>query len=132
MHLGGEVVTEGLRRRAQRLFGPVEIRQSYALTELVPFNGQQCGEGHVHFEPTSGLAEVRTTEFAAGSMGPKVAAACRFATATGKSAAIGALADLDRILAGETGTTISSKESGIVYGAGTTVSSRESGVVHTA
>jgi phenylacetate-CoA ligase len=58
MHLGGEVVTEGLRRRAQRLFGPVEIRQSYALTELVPFNGQQCGEGHVHFEPTSGLAEV--------------------------------------------------------------------------
>jgi carbamate kinase len=54
--------------------------------------------------------------FAAGSMGPKVAAACRFAAATGKSAAIGALADLNRIIAGETGTTISSKESGLVYG----------------
>jgi carbamate kinase len=54
--------------------------------------------------------------FAAGSMGPKVAAACRFAAATGKKAAIGALADLTRIIAGETGTTISSKESGIVYG----------------
>ena len=55
--------------------------------------------------------------FAAGSMGPKVAAACRFAAATGKAAAIGALADLNRIIAGETGTTISSKESGLVYGA---------------
>ena len=55
--------------------------------------------------------------FAAGSMGPKVAAACRFAAATGKSAAIGALADLDRIIAGETGTTISARESGVVYAA---------------
>jgi carbamate kinase len=55
--------------------------------------------------------------FAAGSMGPKVAAACRFAAATGKAAAIGALADLNRIIAGETGTTISSKETGLVYGA---------------
>jgi len=45
--------------------------------------------------------------FAAGSMGPKVAAACRFAEATGKKAAIGALSDLERILAGEAGTTIS-------------------------
>ena len=34
--------------------------------------------------------------FAAGSMGPKVAAACRFAAATGKKAAIGALADLSQ------------------------------------
>ena len=53
--------------------------------------------------------------FAAGSMGPKVKAACRFAEATGKTAAIGALADLGRILAGEAGTTISSKEAGVVY-----------------
>ena len=30
--------------------------------------------------------------FAAGSMGPKVEAACRFAKATGRTAAIGALA----------------------------------------
>ena len=33
--------------------------------------------------------------FAAGSMGPKVEAACRFARATGKRAAIGELADLE-------------------------------------
>jgi carbamate kinase len=53
--------------------------------------------------------------FAAGSMGPKVTAACRFAAATGKSAAIGALADLNKIIAGEAGTTVSGKESDIVY-----------------
>jgi carbamate kinase len=55
--------------------------------------------------------------FAAGSMGPKVSAACRFAAATGKRAAIGALADLNRIISGEAGTTVNAEESGIVYAA---------------
>ena len=55
-------------------------------------------------------------KFAAGSMGPKVDAACRFATATGKKAAIGALSDLGAIIAGTKGTTVSALESGIVYG----------------
>ena len=55
-------------------------------------------------------------KFAAGSMGPKVDAACRFAKATGKRAAIGALADLGGIIAGTMGTTVSAQESGIVYG----------------
>ena len=54
--------------------------------------------------------------FAAGSMGPKVEAACRFAKKTGKNAAIGALPDLSRIIAGEAGTTVSIRESGILYG----------------
>ncbi|MDX5956008.1 carbamate kinase, partial [Azospirillum brasilense] len=36
--------------------------------------------------------------FPAGSMGPKVDAACRFATATGRTAAIGALADIPAIV----------------------------------
>ena len=54
--------------------------------------------------------------FAAGSMGPKVTAACRFVTATGKRAAIGALEDLGRILAGEAGTTVDPKQEGIVFG----------------
>lgn len=44
--------------------------------------------------------------FAAGSMGPKVEAACRFAAVTGKPAAIGALSDLGKIITGEAGTTI--------------------------
>jgi carbamate kinase len=44
--------------------------------------------------------------FPAGSMGPKVEAACRFAELTGKKSAIGALADLSRIITGEAGTTV--------------------------
>ena len=60
-------------------------------------------------------ASLETFTFAAGSMGPKVSAACRFTTATGHRAAIGALTDFSRIVAGEAGTTISIRESGIVY-----------------
>jgi carbamate kinase len=60
-------------------------------------------------------AALQELSFAAGSMGPKVQAACRFANATGKRAAIGALADLEQILAGEAGTTISTTEQGIAY-----------------
>jgi carbamate kinase len=52
--------------------------------------------------------------FAAGSMGPKVDAACRFAKATGKTAAIGELAGLADIIAGRAGTTIDTKGSGLV------------------
>ena len=51
--------------------------------------------------------------FAAGSMGPKVEAACRFAAATGKLAAIGALQDLNRIIAGEAGTTVCPSGGGV-------------------
>ena len=50
--------------------------------------------------------ELAGTKFAAGSMGPKVDAACHFAETTGKLAAIGALADLGRIIAGKAGTTV--------------------------
>ena len=53
--------------------------------------------------------------FAAGSMGPKVEAACRFAAATGKPAAIGALSDLNLIIAGEAGTTVY-PTGGMAYG----------------
>ena len=55
--------------------------------------------------------------FAAGSMGPKVDAACRFAQETGKKAAIGALADLAQIISGEAGTTISKAGDGMVFAA---------------
>lgn len=54
-------------------------------------------------------------KFPAGSMGPKVEAACRYAEATGKRAAIGALADLNKIIAGEAGTTVSKEKTGITY-----------------
>jgi len=44
--------------------------------------------------------------FAAGSMGPKVEAACRFVGATGRRAAIGALGDLLGIISGAVGTQV--------------------------
>jgi carbamate kinase len=44
--------------------------------------------------------------FANGSMGPKVAAACRFVEATGGTAAIGALEDAALIVAGTAGTVV--------------------------
>src|SRR5512139_287763 len=53
--------------------------------------------------------------FAAGSMGPKVDAARRFVEATGGVAAIGALADLPRIVASEAGTRITKEGDGMVF-----------------
>jgi carbamate kinase len=63
--------------------------------------------------PAAALAAM---SFAAGSMGPKVDAACRFVTATGKRAAIGALPDLSRIIAGEAGTTVDPAAVAVDYG----------------
>src|SRR5947209_17616559 len=47
--------------------------------------------------------ELAGYEFAAGSMGPKVEAATRFTAKTGRRAAIGSLADIAAIVAGEAG-----------------------------
>ncbi len=51
-------------------------------------------------------AELAGLRFPAGSMGPKVDAACGFVEATGKTGAIGALGDTQAILAGAAGTII--------------------------
>jgi carbamate kinase len=51
-------------------------------------------------------ADLGTSAFAAGSMGPKVEAACRFVQATGGTAHIGALADAPAVASGDAGTTI--------------------------
>jgi carbamate kinase len=50
--------------------------------------------------------ELKRHVFPAGSMGPKVEAACTFVEDTGKPAAIGALDDILAIVAGEAGTRI--------------------------
>jgi carbamate kinase len=62
-------------------------------------------------------AAMRDYSFPAGSMGPKVAAACHFAETTGKAAAIGALKDLAAILRGEAGTTITNSVRDIEWAA---------------
>jgi carbamate kinase len=55
-------------------------------------------------------AELATSEFAEGSMGPKVKAACQFAEQTGGRAVIGSITQTRALLAGEAGTTVTLEE----------------------
>ncbi len=57
-------------------------------------------------------AELGRLAFEAGSMGPKVAAACRFAVRSGRIAAIGALEDAEALLRGDAGTRVRSTARG--------------------
>lgn len=50
--------------------------------------------------------ELAACDFSAGSMGPKVQAACRFVERTGRRAVIGAIGRIDAMLAGTAGTEI--------------------------
>ncbi len=52
------------------------------------------------------IGALREMDFAAGSMGPKVEAACRFVEASGSVAAIGKLTDAVRLLGAEAGTIV--------------------------
>ena len=59
--------------------------------------------------------ELERLGFAAGSMGPKVQAACDFARHTGKVAVIGSLSDIEEIVKGTAGTRVSTAKPGISY-----------------
>ena len=59
---------------------------------------------------------LRWQEFAAGSMGPKVEAACRFVERTGARAVIGSLDQIDQLLSGRAGTQVVPDEPGLQYG----------------
>jgi carbamate kinase len=52
-------------------------------------------------------------EFAAGSMGPKVRAACEFVERTGKIAAIGSIGDTAALVRGEAGTIVTLEAAGV-------------------
>lgn len=65
-------------------------------------------------DPNVLLAQYET-EFAAGSMLPKVIAACEFAKASGKPAVIGALADIEAMLAGTAGTRVAVSLTGVAF-----------------
>jgi carbamate kinase len=65
-------------------------------------------------DPDVLLAE-HEAEFAAGSMLPKVTAACDFARTTGKPAVIGALSDIDAMLAGTAGTRVATGVTGVAF-----------------
>jgi hypothetical protein len=55
---GGELLTAGLRERLVALFGEIDIQETYAATETVPFGARRCRHAHLHFEPTHGLLEL--------------------------------------------------------------------------
>ncbi|KAF1004925.1 MAG: Carbamate kinase 1 [Pseudomonas fluorescens] len=59
--------------------------------------------------------DIEKLGFAAGSMGPKVQAACEFARKTGKTAVIGSLSDIEAIVQDTAGTRISTAKPGITY-----------------
>lgn len=61
-------------------------------------------------------AELCSYGFASGSMGPKVEAACNFVQQTGRRAGIGALGDLEQIVAGQAGTIIVPEASAVRSG----------------
>ena len=52
------------------------------------------------------VAEMRSLEWASGSMGPKIEAACRYTERTGNPARIGALEHAAEVLAGRSGTRV--------------------------
>ena len=79
--------------------------------ELVNYVPKTATLATIQADPKS----LREFGFAKGSMGPKVEAACRFVERTGKTAVIGALSEIEKILAGESGTRVV-KEEAVVYG----------------
>ena len=58
-------------------------------------------------------ASLMASEFAAGSMGPKVRAACQFVERTGKRAVIGSINDTAALVQGEAGTVVALDAGGI-------------------
>lgn len=60
--VGGEIVTQGLKRRAEQLFGPVAWSAGYGITELWPLGGDLDADDHLHFDGSRGLVEVYNHE----------------------------------------------------------------------
>jgi carbamate kinase len=58
-------------------------------------------------------ASLAEAEFAEGSMGPKVRAACEFVERTGKQAVIGSITDTGALIRGETGTVVALDAEGL-------------------
>jgi carbamate kinase len=59
---------------------------------------------------------LRARDFAAGSMGPKVEAVCRFVERTGGRGVIGSLDDIDELLGGRAGTQVAAGGPELEYG----------------
>ncbi len=81
-----------------------------ALLLLTDVDAVYADWGSARVRPLSslGVAAARALDLPAGSMGPKVEAACRFAEARGRPASIGALEAAEALLAGTAGTRVRS------------------------
>jgi len=64
------------------------------------------GKPDAHLIRTTSPDELEKYSFPAGSMGPKVEAACNFTRKTGNRSAIGSLADVKALAEGTAGTQI--------------------------
>ncbi len=76
---------------------------------------QDWGTEHTRAIKRASPDALQSLRFAAGSMGPKVEAACDYARATGGRAGIGSLEDAVAIITGRAGTLISTEFEGIEY-----------------
>jgi carbamate kinase len=72
----------------------------------VPFVERGFGTPHATAIPLTTARDLRKERFAAGSMGPKVEAACRFVERTGGEAVIGSLSEVRTLTDGIAGTVI--------------------------
>jgi len=59
--VGGEVLSPSLAQAARETFG-ANIRDLFAMTEVVPVIGRTCGDGHLHFDVNTGLVEYLDVE----------------------------------------------------------------------
>ena len=91
-----------VRELARELVDPLALLLLTDVPRVVAGWGSATAVELDHATPT----QLRELTFAAGSMGPKIDAACRFVERTGGLAAIGALDDAEAILAGRAGTQI--------------------------
>ena len=57
IQVGGEVLTEALRLRAQEAFG-AEVSSAYLMTEIMPVGAAYCTERHLHYPAEFGHVEL--------------------------------------------------------------------------
>ncbi len=56
--VGGEVLSPSLAQAARETFGVHDIKDLFAMTEVVPVFGRTCTQGHLHFDINTGARRV--------------------------------------------------------------------------
>jgi carbamate kinase len=110
-HAGSAIQIQGVEAVIDKDRTAALLAQSIdadALVILTDVAGVYRGESHTKANLIGEISvqEIASLAFPAGNMGPKVAAACEFVNATGRTAMIGALSQLSALLRKEVGTHI--------------------------